>query len=155
NVLHGMRRSLPEVRTAGLKEITDSKSPAPDPSCDNFLKSESARRTGRTSSAPPPMRRCRSPQGRRLPGSKAPQEISPAPAGLFFSAHRMREAMIDLLLPSSVHLLLLLLILATAAFRPGAPGGLRRWRHVLAATAAWTWLASTPVLVHALAWRIE
>ena len=101
--------------------------------------------------------------------SKAPQEISPAPAGLFFPGFFQwrkpgegdldgKESMlfsnpVDILLPTPVHLLLLLLALTVAAFRCRVR--LRRWRWLLLLATAWTWTVLTPAVAFWLAGMLE
>lgn len=55
---------------------------------------------------------------------------------------------VELLAPSPVHLLLLLIVLALLAFRAGRGSFLRRWRFILLAAVAWCWLAATPAFAH-------
>lgn len=61
---------------------------------------------------------------------------------------------VDLLLPTPVHLVALLLVLCGLAFRSSRPRW-RRWRYPLAALAAWAWLMSAPAVANALARSLE
>ncbi|HEX7029145.1 MAG TPA: YdcF family protein [Gammaproteobacteria bacterium] len=61
----------------------------------------------------------------------------------------------ELLSPSPLHLLALLVLLTVFAFRARADAPLRRWRFLLLAASAWCWLASTPVFVNWLALQLE
>lgn len=56
-------------------------------------------------------------------------------------------------MPTPVHLLALLIGLAVMAFRTRAR--LHRWRYVLLAAVAWSWLLLTPAFAHHLALRLE
>ena len=62
---------------------------------------------------------------------------------------------VDFLMPTPLHLLLLLVLVSVMAFRaaPGAP--LRRWRFLLMAVTAWCWVMSTPVFGHWLGRELE
>ncbi|HEX7046516.1 MAG TPA: YdcF family protein [Gammaproteobacteria bacterium] len=62
---------------------------------------------------------------------------------------------VELLSPSSLHLLVLLIVLAVFAFRAEIGSVLRRWRFVLLAAAAWCWLVTTPVVINWLALQLE
>lgn len=62
---------------------------------------------------------------------------------------------VELLAPSALHLLLLLIVLAVFAFRATTESALRRWRFVLLAAIAWCWLLTTPVFINWLALQLE
>ena len=59
------------------------------------------------------------------------------------------------LLPSPLYLVLLLLALVILAFRPRSKNGLRRFRWVLAAALAWSWVFATPVVANQLLLGLE
>lgn len=59
---------------------------------------------------------------------------------------------VELLMPTPLHLLAILIVLTVLAFR--APKQ-RRARHALLAITAWCWVASTPALAHRLAVQLE
>lgn len=63
--------------------------------------------------------------------------------------------LLQLLIASPLHLLLLLIVLAILAFRAPRGRALRGWRYPLIVLAGWVWVSATPAIAHALLVRLE